>query len=79
MSEDRSARVEHDLLQALAGAALLRDRLAEAGDIDGTRLALQTGTALNRVFAALSMDLPSGTAQLVVRDGRPPAPGFVSP
>jgi hypothetical protein len=70
--------VEDDLAQALAGAVLLRDRLAAAGDSEGTTLALLTVEALNRLLDALSVDHPSGLAGLVAREGRPPVPGFVS-
>ena len=69
--------VEDDLLQALAGAVLLRDRLAELGDHEGTTLALLTVEALNRLLDALSVDHPSGLAGMVPREGRPPVPGFV--
>ena len=78
MREDRTELVEDDLLQALAGAVLLRDRLAEAGDSEGTLLALSIVDALNRLLAALNVDPPSGLAGMVARDDRPPAPGFAS-
>ena len=53
--------VENDLLQALAGAVLLRDRLADAGDSEGTALALLTVDARNAVDV-LAVDHPSGLA-----------------
>jgi hypothetical protein len=68
--------VENDLLQALAGAVLLRDRLADAGDSEGTALALLTVDALNRLLDALAVDHPSGLAGMIPRQGRPPVPGF---
>jgi hypothetical protein len=77
---DRSEHVQDHLLQALAGAVMLRDRLAEAGDGEGTHLALLTVQALNEVFGALSMEQPSGMARLLPRASRQPlAPGFAAP
>ncbi len=67
---------ENDLLQALAGAVLLRDRLADAGDSEGTAVALLTVDALNRLLDALAVDHPSGLAGMIPHRGRPPMPGF---
>jgi hypothetical protein len=76
--DDRSTDdVRDDVLQALAGAALLRDRLAESGDGEGTVIALKTVDALSRLLDALSIEWPTGLAAMVQR-GKPPAPGFVS-
>jgi hypothetical protein len=71
-----SADAGFDLVSALAGAVLLRDRLAEAGDGEGTYLALVTVDALNRVAGELGL-VPSGRATLVERSGGPPVPQFV--
>jgi hypothetical protein len=68
--------MEQDVLQALAGAVLLRDRLAEAGDRDGTYLALTTVDALNRVCRAAGVE-PSGRAAVISGEDRPPVPGFM--
>lgn len=68
--------VRDHLLQALAGAVLLRDRLAETGDSEGTHVGLLTVGALNHVLDALAMDHPQGTARMLPRPGRPPVPGF---
>ena len=68
--------VRDHLLQALAGAVLLRDRLAEAGDNEGTQVGLLTVDALNHVFDALALDHPQGTARMLPRPGRPPLLGF---
>ena len=65
-----------DLVQALAGAVLVRDRLAESGDTEGTHWALLTITALNRVIDALGVERPTGTAALVHRSGMMPVLGF---
>jgi len=65
-------------MEALAGVVLLRDRLAEAGDGEGTTLALQTVAALNRLLDALGAERPVGLAQMIKREGRPPTAGFVS-
>jgi hypothetical protein len=70
--------VEENLLQALAGAVLLRDRLADAGDHEGTTIALLTVEALNRLLDTLAVDHPTGPAAMVVLEGTPPVPGFVS-
>jgi hypothetical protein len=65
-----------DLVQALAGAVLVRDRLAESGDSEGTHWALLIVDALNRVIDALGLERPFGTAALVHRSGTMPVPGF---
>jgi hypothetical protein len=57
---------------------MLRDRLAEAGDDEGTRLALMTVSALNGAFDDLSIEHPTGMAKLLPQESRPPAPGFAA-
>jgi hypothetical protein len=69
--------VEADLLRALAGAVLLRDRFAESGDHEGTTIALLTVEALNRLLDALTVDAPSGLATMVASESGPPEPRFV--
>jgi hypothetical protein len=76
MTDGRTEPDEPDLLQALAGAVLLRDRLAMAGDSEGSILALHTVAALNRMLTALGLDPPRENAVMVTRDGKPPVPGF---
>jgi hypothetical protein len=71
-------KIRDDVLQALAGAVLLRDRLAELGDRETTVIALMTVDALNRLLAPLSIEPPTGLAAMVPRRDNPPAPGFVS-
>ena len=69
--------MDDDLVQALAGAVLLRDRLAEASDQEGTHLALLTVDALNRVCAIRGIST-SGRAKLITRPGQLPTLGFTS-
>ena len=76
VSDSGLESVRDHLLQALAGAVLLRDRLADAGDSEGTRVGLLTVVALNHVLDALALDHPQGTARMLPRPGRPPVPGF---
>lgn len=76
VSDQLLGAVEGHVLQALAGAVLLRDRLAEADDHEGTQLALLTVAALNNVLDDLSLPHPTGLAQMLMQDDAPPMPGF---
>jgi hypothetical protein len=73
----KNQAVDADLLQALAGAVLLRDRFAESGDHEGTTIALLTVEARNRLLDALAVDAPIGLATMVASESGPPVPRFV--
>ena len=68
---------QNDLLEALAGAVLMRDGLAETGDSEGLIVALQTVAALNRLVDALGADHPVGSAAMVKRDGERATTGWI--
>ncbi len=68
--------MDDDVVQALAGAVLLRDRLAEAADQEGTHVALLIVDALNRICAERGIST-GGQAKLITQPGKLPTLGFV--
>ena len=68
--------MDDDLIQALAGAVLVRDRLAEAADHEGTSIAVLTVDALNRLCRERGINV-GGQAKLIFRPGQLPTLGFV--